>query len=270
MVCLETGQPTGSFLLGEPSLGVDRRDAPASCCGDSLTVYGVGDVTGGEHPFDRGCSRSVALEHYIPNRVQLDLASEDVRVRPMADGDEETVGVDRGRFARKDVAQPGAGDTGIPKHLLHLAVPQHRDLGVVDGRCPMIFDARNSSRLWTMVTALANLARNRASSIAESPPPTTSTRLSRKKNPSQVAHAETPRPVRRCSPGTSSQLADAPVAMITESAVYSSSPVQRRKGLAERSTRVTSTVSSSAPKRAACLRKRSIISGPMIPSGKPG
>ena len=88
----------------------------------------------------------------------------------------------------KDVAQPGAGDTGIPKHLLHLAVPQHRDLGVVDGAL-MIFDARNSSRLWTMVTALAG--QNRASSIAESPPPTTSTRLSRKKNPSQVAHAET-------------------------------------------------------------------------------
>ena len=100
---------------------------------------------------------------------------------------------------------------------------------------------RNSSRLWTMVTALANLARTE-------PPPSPSHRpyhqhpLVAEKESVASSACRNPRPVRRCSPGTSSQLADAPVAMITESAVYSSSPVQRRKGLAERSTRVTSTV----------------------------
>ena len=40
-------------------------------------------------------------------------------------------------------------------------------------RSAMIADARNSSRLWTMVTLPANLARKVASSIAVSPPPTT-------------------------------------------------------------------------------------------------
>jgi hypothetical protein len=43
-----------------------------------------------------------------------------------------------------------------------------------------------------MVTDFANLVRKVASSTAESPPPTTAMSLSRKKNPSQVAHQETP------------------------------------------------------------------------------
>ena len=40
-------------------------------------------------------------------------------------------------------------------------------------RVAMIRDALNSSRRWTMVTFEANLVRNSASSIAVSPPPTT-------------------------------------------------------------------------------------------------
>ena len=51
----------------------------------------------------------------------------------------------------------------------------------------MIFEARNSSRRWTIATLLANLARNIASSIAESPPPTMIVGASRKKAASQVA-----------------------------------------------------------------------------------
>ena len=61
-------------------------------------------------------------------------------------------------------------------------------------RSSMICDARNSSRRWTSVTFVANFVRKIASSIAESPPPTTTTCLSRKKAPSQVAQDETPRP----------------------------------------------------------------------------
>ena len=78
---------------------------------------------------------------------------------------------------------------------------------------------RNSSRRWMITTSLANLVRKSASSSALSPPPTTATRLSRKKKPSQVAQAETPRPRSRVSLGRSSQMADAPVAMITASAL---------------------------------------------------
>ena len=58
----------------------------------------------------------------------------------------------------------------------------------------MILEARSSSRRWTTVTLLAKRVRKVASSIAESPPPTTTMSWSRKKKPSQVAQADTPRP----------------------------------------------------------------------------
>ena len=49
--------------------------------------------------------------------------------------------------------------------------------GFANARSCMIFEARSSSRRWTTVTLGANLVRNVASSIAVSPPPTTSTSL---------------------------------------------------------------------------------------------
>ena len=54
-------------------------------------------------------------------------------------------------------------------------------------RSSMIADALNSSRRFTIFTSLANLARKVASSIAVSPPPTTTVGLSRKNEASQVA-----------------------------------------------------------------------------------
>ena len=60
-------------------------------------------------------------------------------------------------------------------------------LSVSFTRLSITADARNSSRRWTTFTSLANLARNVASSIAVSPPPTTTVGLSRKKAASQVA-----------------------------------------------------------------------------------
>ena len=51
----------------------------------------------------------------------------------------------------------------------------------------MIGEARKSSRRWTTVTLSANFVRKTASSIAESPPPTTITFLFRKKAASQTA-----------------------------------------------------------------------------------
>ena len=134
----------------------------------------------------------------------------------------------------------------------------------------MIRDARNSSRRWTMVTEDAMRARKLASSMAESPPPTTTIGLSRKKNPSQVAQVETPKPRRRLSLGRSSQRAEAPVEMMTLLARCSSSPTQTRKGRSDRSTRDTSAASKVAPKRSAWARMCCISSGPVTPSGKPG
>ena len=88
------------------------------------------------------------------------------------------------------------------------------------------------------MTLLANLVRNVASSIAVSPPPITTTRSPLKKNPSQVAHAETPYPMYRFSEGSPSNFAEAPVATMTASAVYSSPSARRRNGRAQKSTAV--------------------------------
>ena len=93
----------------------------------------------------------------------------------------------------------------------------HRNLifGLANARSCMIFEARSASRRWITVTVLANRVRNIASSMAESPPPTTAMSCSRKKNPSQVAHQDTPWPQSRFSPGTPSSRYRDPVAMIT-------------------------------------------------------
>ena len=59
--------------------------------------------------------------------------------------------------------------------------------GIARARSSMIFEARNSSRRWTIATLEANFDRNIASSMAESPPPTITVAASRKKAASQVA-----------------------------------------------------------------------------------
>ena len=64
--------------------------------------------------------------------------------------------------------------------------------GLASARSAMILLARNWSRRCTMVTVSPNRVRKLASSIAESPPPTTTMCWLRKKKPSQVAHDETP------------------------------------------------------------------------------
>ena len=54
-------------------------------------------------------------------------------------------------------------------------------LGLANALSCMIFDARSRSRRWSTVTCEANLVRKIASSMAESPPPTTAMGLPRKK-----------------------------------------------------------------------------------------
>ena len=73
-----------------------------------------------------------------------------------------------------------------------------------NARSCMILLARSVSRRWTIVTDRAKRVRKVASSIAVSPPPTTTMSWSRKKKPSQVAHHDTPWPESRFSPGTPS------------------------------------------------------------------
>ena len=64
--------------------------------------------------------------------------------------------------------------------------------GLSWARCCITLEARSSPLRWMRKTLSANRVRNRASSTAESPPPTTAISWPRKKKPSQVAHVETP------------------------------------------------------------------------------
>ena len=92
-------------------------------------------------------------------------------------------------------------------------------LGFASALSCMILDPRSASRRCTRVTFDANFVRKMASSRAESPPPTTAIGLPLKKNPSQVAHVDTPCPISARSAGRPSRRADAPVAIISAFAV---------------------------------------------------
>lgn len=67
-------------------------------------------------------------------------------------------------------------------------------LGFVSALCCIILEARSLFPRCMMWTLSANRVKNSASSIAESPPPTTAISLFLKNAPSQVAHQETPYP----------------------------------------------------------------------------
>ena len=66
-----------------------------------------------------------------------------------------------------------------------------------------------------MVSSEANFEMKIESSIAESPPPITTTFSPLKKAPSQTPQVETPRPPSSISPGMPSRFGSAPIARIT-------------------------------------------------------
>src|SRR2546428_756152 len=105
--------------------------------------------------------------------------------------------------------------------------------------------------------------------MAESPPPTTMMFWSLKKNPSHVAHVETPRPMSFVSAGSPRSFAVAPVAMMIVWPSQVASPACTTKGRREKSTAVTSSAILSGPK---CSPRPFIVplrSGPRIPPTNP-
>ena len=91
---------------------------------------------------------------------------------------------------RRTPVTPGLGSS--PRISSMTALVMNSIFGLRRARSSMIFDARNSSRRWTMVTLGANRVRKVASSMAVSPPPTTTRSRPLKSAPSQVAQADTP------------------------------------------------------------------------------
>ena len=206
-----------------------------------------------------------------PSSSRLDLAAEEVGARVVADRDEEAGRGERRLLAGLHVRAAVTPVTEVSPSTSTTSESQTKLIfSLVNARSCMILLARSESRRCTIVTDFANRVRNVASSIAESPPPTTAMSWSRKKNPSQVAHQDTPWPESRSSPGTPSLRYAEPVARITARAVNSPSWVGTILVSPVRSTLITSSVTSSAPNRSAWARIWSISSGPMMPSGKPG
>src|SRR5579875_494410 len=97
----------------KPSLGVDRRHASRSRCGDRLAVNMVGNVARREHALDAG-PRRAATHPDIAGFVHVELAAEDFRVRLVADRDKDRVGAELPDLASLEVLQLYAGHAVLP------------------------------------------------------------------------------------------------------------------------------------------------------------
>ena len=144
--------------------------------------------------------------------------------------------------------------------------------GLASTRSAMALLARSCSPRTIRCTRLPYLVRYTASSQAESPPPTTASSTSRNWGvaPSQMAQALMPAFQKRPSLGSPSRLALAPVARITALARMVWPSAVMRKGRWERSRLSASASTRRVPQRTAWALRRSIRSGPRMPSGKPG
>ena len=224
----------------EPALGVDGGLAAVGRRGDRLAVAVVVDVAGDEHAVD--LRAGLVVDDEVARLVDLEPVAEGLGVGPVADGDEQAV-ERHPASRRRSPCRAAAGRRPWPSpRTSSIAVFEWISiLGWARARSIMIFEARNESRRWNRWTLVAKRVRKVASSNAVSPPPTTAISRSRKKNPSQVAQAETPRPRRRVSESRPSQSADAPVATMTDWARYSVPRAQSRNGRSEKSTRSMST-----------------------------
>mmetsp|Transcript_24450 Transcript_24450/g.58234 ORF Transcript_24450/g.58234 Transcript_24450/m.58234 type:complete len:248 (-) Transcript_24450:226-969(-) len=107
--------------------------------------------------------------------------------------------------------------------------------------------ALKASLRWMTVTLLEVRARTRASSMAVSPPPTTTTSFPAYRKPSHVAHVLTPPPRKWYSPSAPNQRESAPVASTTACVWMRVSLVAMVKGRFVRSTWATRSCSKTAP-----------------------
>src|SRR5215217_589845 len=194
-----------SLPRGQPPLCVERCHRPHPRGRDRLPVDVVDDVARREHAFD--VRRRPVVGQHVALLVHVELADKELGARIVADGYEEAVGRQIGELVCREVPDAHAGDDVVAEDLFDDGVRDPLDLVV--RRC-------------TIVTLSANFVRNVASSIAESPPPTTTISFSRKKAASQTAQYETPRPWSVRSESMPSWRALAPVATTTASARYSS------------------------------------------------
>ena len=186
---------------GEVALGVERGGATGAGGGDRLAVVVVDEVAAGEDAGEVGAGRGVVDEH-VALVVEVDLAVQQLRARVVADRDEQPGRVELRASSPVTVSRRVTPVSWSSPWIAATAEFQTNSIfGSAKARSCMILEARSSSRRWMSVTLAPKRVRNVASSIAESPPPTTAMCWSRKKKPSQVAHHETPWPESRSSSG---------------------------------------------------------------------
>ena len=201
---------------------LQRRHAAHARRRDGLPEYLILDVAAAINPCNTGM-RGIRRGGDIAAFVHLQLAPEQGGGGQMADGDEQAIAPpDRGAKPvtvlrmERPVTPLGSGCPAPRPLRCHKGIRSSCWRPTASG-----WSCRRAgkSRRWIRVTLSAKLVRNRASSTAVLPPPTTATVLAAIKKPSQVAQAETPKPWNRLSLGRPSQLALAPVAMIRASQV---------------------------------------------------
>src|SRR3990172_11161944 len=117
-----------SFLRLEPAFGIDRRLASHAGSGDRLTIGGVHDVAGAEHPIHR--RRGPREGAQVSTGVEFELAGEQLRVGGVADGDEYPLGGEVIDGCGDRVAQTDAGDGLLPEYFDDRSVPADVDLGM--------------------------------------------------------------------------------------------------------------------------------------------
>ena len=204
----------GDALRFEPALGVDRGLAAVAGGRDGLAIAVIVDVAGDEDAVD--LRAGLVAHDEVAHRVDLEPVAEDVGVRLVADGDEQAVDLQRRRLAGRVSRRRTPLTSASPRTSSTSVFDANVDLGV--GQRAVLHDlaAAEAGRAGAAGGPSSRSASGRcASSRAVSPPPTTATSLSRKKKPSHVAQALTPRPRSRVSLSRPSQSADAPVATIT-------------------------------------------------------
>ena len=94
-----------ALLRREEPLGVEGRHAAGARRGDRLAVDVVLHVAGREDARDVRLGRA-GLRHEVAVLVVVELVDEELRVRVVADRDEERAGLDLLRLAGLGVAQP--------------------------------------------------------------------------------------------------------------------------------------------------------------------
>src|SRR6185369_10937770 len=189
------GRRLADALGLEPALGVDRGLAAVGCRGHGLAVAMVVDVARDEDALD--LRAGLIVDDEIALLVDLELLLEDLGVRAVADRDEQALHRDVADLVGRGNAKTETLDLRAAKDLVDRRVRVDLDLRVVDR--PVDHDLRRPEGLAPVEQVDLRGEPGQVGRLLEavSPPPTTAISLSRKKKPSQVAQAETPRPRRR-------------------------------------------------------------------------